>query len=100
MLSDLIKVQDRVYYILDQYPQTRDSDKELWLAYCCLFRGLKEVCKQGSYAAMRHWLINPDTPVFESLSRARRKIQEEHTHLAGAKAQRLEEEQAVREHFR
>jgi hypothetical protein len=40
MITDLIKVQDRVEYILSLYPETRDSDKLLWLAYNSLFNGL------------------------------------------------------------
>ena len=81
MIEDLIKAHDRVRYLLEKYPQCRDSDKELWLAYNVIFNNLKE--NMTSYEVFRLWLKNPETPVFESLSRCRRKIQEKEPHLRG-----------------
>ena len=31
MLSDYVKVQDRIKFLLERYPEVRDSDKLLWL---------------------------------------------------------------------
>jgi len=96
MLSDYKKTQDRVFFLLEKYPEVRDCDKLLWLAYNCHFNKLKEVSLTGNYQSFKEWLLNDDVPVFESLSRARRKIQEEHPELAGEKEKRLQESKKVR----
>lgn len=96
VLSDYVKVQDRVLFLLQKYPELRDSDKLLWLAYNCHFNNLKEVSLTGKYEALKAWLLREEVPVFESLSRARRKIQEEKPYLAGEKAKRLQESKKVR----
>lgn len=96
MLSDYVKVQDRVKFLLERYPEVRDSDKLLWLAYNCHFNNLKEVTYTGKYENFKAWLLREEVPVFESLSRARRKIQEENPELAGEKTKRLIEEKKVR----
>lgn len=96
MLSDYVKVQDRVKFLLERYPEVRDSDKLLWLAYNCHFNNLKEVTRTGRYDCFKDWMLREEVPVFESLSRARRKIQETRPELAGEKAKRLIEEEKVR----
>lgn len=96
MIEDLVKVQDKVKYLLEKYPETRDSDKVLWLAYNCVFNYLKETIETGNYSAFKNWLCRKDTPVFESLSRARRKVQEEHPRLSGDKPTRMQEAEAVK----
>ncbi len=96
MLSDYVKVQDRVMFLLERYPEVRDSDKLLWLAYNCHFNNLKEVSLTGKYENFKAWLLREEVPVFESLSRARRKIQEEKPELAGEKQKRLQESKKVR----
>lgn len=97
MISDLIKVEDRVAHILRKYPQTRDSDKKLWLAYNVLFNDLKEVMSPAEYSVFREWLLRDDTPVFESLSRMRRKLQEKDKSIAGNRVKRMEEAENVRQ---
>jgi hypothetical protein len=98
MVNDLLKVEDRVKTILTKYPETRDSDKLLWLAYNSIYNNLKNVLKD--YSLFKRWLLNKNTPVFESLSRARRKVQEENKGLHGKKyLARQEEANAVRELF-
>lgn len=97
MADDIKKVSNRILIILQTFPQTRDSDKLLWLAYNCQFNGLKDVIKEGSYDAFKHWLLKADTPAFESLSRCRRKLQELHPELEGQKDQRMESEFEVRQ---
>ena len=96
MLSDYVEVQDRVKFLLERYPEVRDSDKLLWLTYNCHFNNLKEVTYTGKYENLKAWLLREEVPVFESLSRARRKIQEENPELAGEKTKRLIEEKKVR----
>ncbi len=100
MLKDLIKVQDRVKYILQNHPECRDNDKLLWLAYNCLFNGLKEkFANTWEYNGFKMWLLQEDVPVFESLSRARRKVQVENPSLEGKKKERLQEAEAVKDYI-
>jgi hypothetical protein len=97
-LHQIIKVQDRVEYLLEKYVETRDSDKLLWLAYNAVFNDLK--AHLVNYNMFRAWLLKPKTPVFESLSRARRKIQEEKIELRGQYySRRQDEAEAIRNHF-
>lgn len=100
IIRDLKTVEGKVHDLLVRYPEVRDSDKLLWLAYNALHNDLKEVIGTGSYKMFKDWVLKVDTPVFESLSRARRKIQEAHPELEGAKAQRMEIEGEVREMMR
>lgn len=99
MLSDLKKVKDRIEAILKAYPETRDSDKLLWLAYNCKHNGLRNLFKGTlEYHNFKAWLLKDETPVFESLSRARRKHQEEQKCLAGnARHKRLDEADVMRQ---
>lgn len=82
MIQDLIKSIDRVEYLLTHYPTTRDCDKTLWLGYCRLFCELDQGLTY-SYDHFKSWLLKSDVPMFESLSRCRRKLQEKHPHLRG-----------------
>lgn len=95
MLKDLNKVQDRVEDILIKYPECRDSDKLLWLAYNCIYNDLKE--NLFGYQAFKTWLLKNNIPMFESLSRARRKIQEHNKDLQGNIEVRREEEKLVKD---
>ena len=58
MLSDLKKVQDKIEYLLQEYPETRDSDKLLWLAYNVRFNSLREVLTKEQYKIFKFWLMN------------------------------------------
>jgi len=100
IVKDLKTVEGRVHLILQKYPETRDNDRILFLAYHSLYNGLKDVIKTGDYQKFREWILSPDTPIFESLSRSRRRIQEEHPELEGDKATRMDTETEVREMMR
>lgn len=97
MLQDIITVSDKVEKILRDHPDTRDSDKLLWLAYSCKHTNLKTLfaSKNFDYLTFKKWLMHEDTPMFESLSRARRKIQEDNPELQGDKPLRMEEAEQV-----
>lgn len=97
MLNDLIKVEDRVKYLLEKHKEVRSSDKLLWLAYNVNYNGLRDTVQSGNYATFRAWLMRNDVPVFESLSRARRKIMERHPELRPIDDKRFEEQEKVRE---
>jgi hypothetical protein len=95
IIRDLKTVEGRVHDILVKHPQCRDNDKLLWLAYNRIWNNL-DANALTSYETFKAWVLKDTTPVFESLSRARRKIQEQHPELEGAKAIRMELESEVR----
>lgn len=76
-------VADKVRSLLAKYPETRDNDKLLWLSYCVVYRGLRNFMTDEQYQSFKNWLMLPHTPMFESLSRARRKLQENNPELRG-----------------
>jgi hypothetical protein len=99
MLSDLIKIVDRVKYILKEHPETRDSDKLLWLAYLCVFHDLKKALGMEKYLILKSLIMSEDTATMESVRRMRQKIQEE-GHYRGEKyLERHAEAEDVRLYF-
>lgn len=92
-------VQDRVQVLLEKYPETRDDYKTLFLAYNCQFNGLKEVLGMEAYLKFKEWFMDDETINIDTLTRARRKVQEQNPELSGEKASRLLEEKKHREYF-
>lgn len=76
MIKDLLKIKDRVAYILATYPVTRDCDKTLWLAYLAIFHQLKDGLGDAKYGVFKSILMSEDTPTMESVRRFRQKFQE------------------------
>lgn len=76
-------ISSRVYYLLGKNHTLRDDDKRLWFAYCEAFLNLQETLLTGEPQDFYNWLLNPDVPTFESISRCRRKLQEKHPLLRG-----------------
>lgn len=80
MKPKLITIQQMVENILRQYPGTRDDDRELIQTL------------YGKYYSIDYWqpfgavLRRKDLPSFESIRRARQKIQEHDESLRGSKA--------------
>ena len=81
----LITVQDKVQALLEDYPMLRDSDKKLWLAYMVKCPGLRITMKAASnpYESFKRLLLDDSTPTMETVTRARRKIQEKNPALRG-----------------
>lgn len=101
MVEDIYKTKDKVEHLLTVFPETRDSDKELWIAYNLIFNDLKRVIESGNFLQFKSWLLNYRTPVFESLSRNRRILQEQNPELRGDYyGCRKDEETNVRTLFR
>jgi hypothetical protein len=97
MLKDYKKCQTNVMEILEKRKQTRDSDKKLWLSYLYNYCGLD----RQSLEKVAQVVLDPSTPTMESITRARRKIQERHPELRGKTyKQRQAEQENVRDHFR
>ena len=78
MLQEIIKVSDRVEYVLENYPKTRDSDTLLWLTYMVVFHDVSTKVNNAkdSFKEMANILLKKQVPAIESIGRARRKIQE------------------------
>ncbi|HBJ2602753.1 hypothetical protein ACLD43_18650 [Clostridium botulinum] len=63
----LNKVKSQVEYILNKYPQSRDSDKILQVLILKEFYGVKNIDD----------ILNPKVPSLESIRRCRQKLQSE-----------------------
>ena len=61
------KTKEKVKYILDNYPNTRDSDKLLYVTVLEFFHGSVNLRD----------MLDPSVPGFETVSRIRRKFQEQ-----------------------
>lgn len=98
MIRDIKKVKDRVYYILERYPQCRECDKKLWLAYQIVFHNLKDVLGSQAYERYKAMLLSSNFPTMESVRRVRQKYQEEGLFLPSERvlAAKREEREAVR----
>jgi len=72
LLERLKTVKDRVEYLLEVYPESRNDDFYLWLLYVRTFdKNLSNYIKFIPYRLIRNAVK------FETISRVRRKIQEE-----------------------
>ena len=78
-------VQENVRDLLVTYPEVRDNDKLLWLVYLNIHYQLKESMSSESYKRLKDTLLDSSIPSMDTLSRARRKVQEREVDLAGEK---------------
>jgi len=76
LLERLKTVKERVEYILEHYPETRNNDLYLWLIYVRLFD--KELSK---YIKFIPYEVLKRATHFETIRRTRQKIQEEGRYL-------------------
>lgn len=97
MITDLENNKDQVEHILKTYPDTRDNDKLLWLAYLCVFQNLQDVLGTNHYLALKDLVLKEDTATMESITRLRRKFQEAGQYQGKNRAKRIEEASKVRE---
>lgn len=100
MLEDIEKVKDQVAYCLEHYPDTRDNDKLLTLGIYALFYGLKKSLGQDAYNKFREWLLSNEVPANESITRCRRKFQEDGKWRGEKYELRQDEEGVIREYYR
>lgn len=97
MIKDLIAVKDRVAYLLSTYPELRDDDKMLWVAYLVTYHQLRAVIGEEAYGKFKTLLTNRDTPTMESIRRVRQKYQEEGQYVGTKRKRKLEEAERVRQ---
>lgn len=74
------KLMQRVVSILENHPNSRDSDERVVWHYITRYYGDPESISAGKLLAMMH---SAEMPHFESITRARRKIQKEREDLRG-----------------
>jgi hypothetical protein len=90
---------DKVEAIMKVHPATRDSDKLLWLAYLVVHHDLRKLLGDKAYTQFKDILLDKKTPTMESVTRARRKIQESGNYQGEKRAQRLDEQESVRQYY-
>ena len=78
------KYKDVIIELLTKFPTLRDSDNRLVVNVWALKIGKDEIDRQTASWVMTE-IANNNLPSFESISRCRRKIQEEIPELRGAK---------------
>lgn len=85
----------RVHSLLSNHPALRDDDKRLYLHYLVKYCGLREQVRghKDPFQGVVNVILNPNTPMFESVSRCRRKLQEQYAFLRG-KHYKLKQESA------
>lgn len=76
-MGRLKRMQDKVEYLLAQYPATRDDDRKLIGAVYTVFYGV------DVNAPFKDILLNDKLPNFETIRRCRQKAQEENEALRG-----------------
>lgn len=82
MLKKLIKVQDSVKLLLETYPKLRDNDVRLVATY--YYNNIANI-NQMSAVNLLDIMVNGNLPSPDTITRARRKIQEKHPELRGVK---------------
>lgn len=98
MVQHLTTCKDKVKEILEKYPETRDSDKLLWLAYMVKHHKLREQLGDTAYLKLKEIILHEETPPMESLRRMRQKIQEYNPELRGETyKERIKESEEVKE---
>ena len=101
MFEELVTIKSKVRYILEKHPETRDSDKLLWLAYMCIFHDLKSMFKsEDEYKRFRTLIMNSKSPTFESIRRVRQKYQEAGEFVGKKRADRMDESEVMRTNIR
>lgn len=99
MIKDLKKQKEKVEYLLSRYPDLRDSDKKLWVAYLNTFCDLKNKLNSSSdpWDTYRQVIYSRSTPAPESITRLKRRFQADGKYQGRNRRHRLAEQEAVRD---
>ena len=96
MTKDELKtIEAKVEYLLEKYPHTRDSDKALLTNLYVMFY------KVNIFDPSTDILFNDELPTYDTVSRARRKVQERREDLRAkdkVEAQRIADQEAYIEY--
>jgi len=80
MLKQILKVQEQVKILLETYPKLRDNDVRLVASY--YYNNISNI-NQMSAIDFLQIMVNGNLPSPDTITRARRKIQEKHPELRG-----------------
>lgn len=80
MLGQIKKMKDQVINLLEQFPECRDNDHRL---YMVLLYNIDQELKGCVFEQFAKKFVEGSYPSFESITRARRKAQEENVNLRG-----------------
>jgi hypothetical protein len=97
-VKEIKQVRTRVEEILKELPQARESDTLLYFEFH--EKEIKNLIGGGNYYLLRHFLNSHGTAKYESISRSRRKIQEEGLYLPLNHDERKLEAERMREAVR
>lgn len=97
MKSELNKTKEKVSYLLEAYPETRDSDKLLILGYFCIFHNLMNLIGPEAYERLKAVILSDDVPSFESIRRVRQKLNQEGQYIGKSYKPRQDAAGEVRE---
>lgn len=97
MLKQILKVQEQVQILLETYPKLRDNDVRLVASY--YYNNISNI-NQISAIDFLQIMVNGNLPSPDTITRARRKIQEKHPELRGVNyVERQKLEKQVRENI-
>lgn len=85
--------------VLEDYPETQDDDMKLYAIICHYKANITEQIPSFYEAIYNH--DKYDLPSYESVTRARRKVQEQEPNLRGKRRKnRMKEEEVYRDYYR
>lgn len=88
-----------VKHILEIFPDARDDDMKLY-AYACWYDANCEAQRGSDFYTVLFYHDRYKLPNYESITRARRKVQQNEEHLRGSRYQkRQNEERKYRDHY-
>jgi hypothetical protein len=97
MTEGLKTVKDKVGNLLEKYPELRDSDKLLWLAYLNAEHKMRNVIGEAAYIRLKAIVLDENTPTMESIRRIRQKYQEDGLYVGEKRGDRLKEADKVKD---
>ena len=80
MINKILKIQDQVQMLLEKYPKCRDNDNRLFMVLILI---IDKDLKNESVEVFTKKFINGVYPAMESVTRVRRKVQNQFPHLRG-----------------
>mgnify|MGYP003606029781 CR=1 FL=1 len=75
-------IREKIRDLLVKYPDFRNDDKKLWLAYLNVNFDLKKKMNYESYELFKKTILSDSTPSLGTITKLRRKVQEEESALA------------------
>jgi len=92
--KNLEKLADKINDVLETIPETRDDD-HLLIGY--VYNRFYKLDKTNTFGSVVKMVGRGELPAFESITRCRRKIQEQGLHLGAKRKIRKEVEEDVKE---